>query len=113
MITLYHNPRCQKSRSGLQHLKLKTSDFLIKDYIKSGLTIEELEQLFSRLNKKPSEMIRKQESIYKTEFKGKQFTEDEWIRLIVKHPNLLQRPIILKDFKAIWADPASLMDDIF
>jgi arsenate reductase len=97
----------------LQHLKLKTSDFLIKDYIKSGLTIEELEQLFSRLNKKPSEMIRKQESIYKTEFKGKQFTEDEWIRLIVKHPNLLQRPIILKDFKAIWADPASLMDDIF
>lgn len=112
MYKVYHNTRCKKSRAGLQFLQDKGMEVAIIEYLKNPLSIVELTQLFSKLNRKPSEMIRKQEAIFKSDFKGKSFTEDEWIRIIAENPKLLNRPIIVKGNKAIWGDPVDNIDDI-
>ena len=51
-------------------------------------------------------MIRKQEDVFKQEFKGKDLSDEEWIDAILKHPKLLKRPIIIRNDKAVWGDPA-------
>ncbi|UBM63401.1 arsenate reductase (glutaredoxin) [Candidatus Sulfidibacterium hydrothermale] len=113
MVTIYHNPRCKKSRAGLQYLQSKTDDIQIVEYLKNPLTEEELKKLLMLLNKKPQEMIRTQEAVYKQNFKGKNFTDDEWIKIMVENPKLIKRPIVVKGNKAVWGDPAEEIDKLF
>ncbi len=113
MITIYHNPRCKKSRAGLEYLKNKGVEFQIREYLKEPLTEKELKDLLMKLNKKPQEMIRTQEAVYKQNFKGKEFTDDEWVKIIVENPKLLKRPVVVKDNKAVWGDPAENIEELF
>ncbi len=113
MYTIYHNPRCKKSRAGLQFIKDRTEDLQIVEYLKTPLTEDDLKLIFMQLNKKPQEMVRTQEAIYKSNFKGKNFTDEEWIKIIVENPKLLKRPIVVKDNKAIWGDPAEELEILF
>lgn len=112
MYKIYHNNRCKKSRAGLQFLQDKGLEVEVIEYLKTPLSIVELSQIFAKLNRKPSEMIRKQEAIFKSNFKGKNFTEEEWIRIIAEHPKLLNRPIIEKGNKAVWGDPVDNIEDL-
>jgi len=113
MYTVYHNPRCKKSRAGLQFVKDRTEDFQIIEYLKTPLTEDDLKLIFMQLNKKPQEMVRTQEAIYKSNFKGKNFTDEEWIKIIVENPKLLKRPIVVKGNKAVWGDPAEELEILF
>ena len=112
MYKIYHNTRCKKSRTGLQYLQDKGLEVEIIEYLKNPLTVEELIDLFAKLGRKPSEMIRKQEAIFKSDFKGKSFTEDEWIRIIAENPKLLNRPIIVRGNKAVWGDPVDNIEGV-
>ena len=112
MIKIYHNPRCRKSRAGLQHLESKKVEFEVVEYLKYPLQLEELKDLLIKLNKKPLEMVRTQEDGYKKELKGKQFTDEEWIKVMVENPKLIKRPIVEKGYKAVWADPPENMDTL-
>lgn len=112
MITIYHNPRCSKSRAGLAYLQSKKIEFKIVDYIKTPLSPQELNTLLMKLNKRPKEMIRTQESIFKSNFKDKNFTDEEWIKILLENPKLIQRPIVEKNYKAILAQPPETMDEI-
>ena len=105
MIRIYHNPRCRKSRAGLEYLSSKTQDFEIIDYLKNPLSLDELTSLFKKLDLEPSEMIRKQEQIFKDEFKGKDLSSEEWLKAMAKHPKLIHRPIVEKGDKAVFAQP--------
>ena len=113
MIKIYHNPRCRKSRAGLAHLETKKVDFEIIDYIKKPITEAELADLLMTLNKSPQDILRTQEDVYKKNFKGKNFTTEEWIKIMVEHPKLIQRPIIVKNYKAVWGDPPEEIDQLF
>lgn len=112
-IKIYHNTRCKKSRAGLQYLQEKTSDFEIVEYLKTELSIAELTDIFKKLGKKPKEMIRKQEQVFKEKYKGKSFNDAEWIKIIAENPKLLNRPIIVKGEKAVWGDPPENIDQLF
>ncbi len=112
-MKIYHNNRCKKSRAGLQYLQEKTSDFEIVEYLKNELSIAELTDIFKKLGKKPEEMIRKQEKVFKEKFKGKSFSDAEWIKIIANNPKLLNRPIVVKGEKAVWGDPAENINDLF
>jgi arsenate reductase len=112
MYKVYHNTRCKKSRAGLQYLQDKELEVEIIEYLKNPLTVAELTDIFAKLNRKPSEMIRKQEAIFKSDFKGKTFTEDEWIRIIAENPKLLNRPIIVRGNKAVWGDPVENIEGV-
>lgn len=113
MIKIYHNPRCRKSRAGLAHLETKKVDFETIDYLKNPLSEAELADLLMKLNKSPQDLIRTQEDIYKSNFRGKTFSDEEWIKIMVEHPKLIQRPIIVKDYKAVWGQPPEEIDNLF
>lgn len=110
MIKIYHNPRCKKSRAGLQYLQEKGIEPEVIEYLKNPLSEADVKDLLVRLHKKPTEIIRTQEAIYKSDFKGKNFTDDEWVKILLEYPKLIQRPIVVKGPKAILGDPASEID---
>jgi len=113
MYTIYHNPRCSKSRKGLEYLKSKTSEVEVVEYLKKPFTHESFKKVLIKLNKKPFDMVRTQEEIYKKEFKGKNFTDDEWVKIMVENPKLINRPIVVKDNKAVWGNPPEEIDELF
>lgn len=113
MYTIYHNARCKKSRAGLQFVKDRTEDFKIIEYLKDPLSRDDFKLLLMRLNKKPLEMVRPQEAIFKSDFKGKNFTDEEWITIILEYPKLLKRPIVVKNNKAVWGDPIEELEILF
>lgn len=114
MITIYHNSRCKKSRAGLEYLSKKSPNFEIKEYLKEdAFTQESLRKTLQLLGKTPLEMIRKQEEAFKKEIKGKDFSDEELIAKMVSNPKLIQRPIVIKDGKAVWGDPVQNIDELF
>jgi len=113
MIKILHNPRCRKSRASLQYLESRTKEFEVIEYLKNPLTEDELKDILMKMNVRPAEIVRTQEDIYRKQFKGKEFTDDEWVKILIENPKLIKRPIIIKEYKAIWADPPEKMDDLF
>ena len=105
MFTIYHNPHCKKSRAGLNWLEEHQFDFKIVEYLKKPITEIEFKKLLVKLNVKASDLIRTQESIYKTQFKNKNFNEDEWVKIMLENPKLIKRPIIAAKLKAVIGDP--------
>ncbi len=112
-IIIYHNNRCKKSRAGLAYLSEKTDDFKIVNYIKDGLHVEELRLIFRMMGVRPLDMIRTQEAYYKTHLKGKELSDEEYIKTIAENPKLLKRPVIIVGEKAVWADPPEKLDEIW
>jgi len=112
MFTIYHNPRCSKSRAGLAYLESKEVEFQVVDYIKNPLSKKELKELLMKMNLKPIEIIRTQEDLYKSDLKGKKFTDDEWIRILIENPKLMQRPIVAKKHKAVLAQPPEKIGEL-
>lgn len=110
MYKIYHNPRCKKSRAGLQYLNDRGIEPEVVEYLKEPLSEEELKDLLVRLHKKPDEIIRKQEAFFKSDLKGKSFNEDEWVKILLEYPKLIQRPIVVRGPKAVIGDPASNID---
>ncbi|HPE43212.1 MAG TPA: ArsC/Spx/MgsR family protein, partial [Bacteroidales bacterium] len=94
-MKIYHNPRCKKSRAGLAYLEEKTKDFELINYIKEGISKEELKEIISKTGLSAEELLRKQEDAYKKEIKGKKLSDAELIKAIADNPKLLKRPIII------------------
>jgi len=113
MLKIYHNPRCRKSRTGFEYLKSRTNDYQVIDYIRKPLTEKEFRKLLAKMNVKPFEMVRMQEELYRKQYKGKEFTDDEWITILVESPKLIKRPVVESEYKAVWADPPENMDVLF
>ncbi len=92
----YHNPRCSKSRQGLALLETREVSIEIKEYLKEGFEKTELEQLFTALDMNPEDVIRKKDDLYKELVSDPQsLNREQWIDLIVKHPALMERPILV------------------
>lgn len=112
-IKVYHNPRCKKSRAGLQYLEQKSSEPEIIDYLKNGLTTDEVEKLIKLLGVTPLEIVRTQEEYYKKELKGREIPDEKWPLIIAQNPKLLKRPVVIKEDKAVIGDPATNIDILF
>ena len=112
MYTIYHNPRCKKSRAGLRYLTEKRMEFRVREYLKEPFTEAELTALVMKLHIKPAELVRTQEEAYKKELKGLQLTSQEWIKVMVDNPRLIQRPIIEGRYKAVLGDPAENIEKL-
>ena len=111
-MKIYHNPRCAKSRAGLKYLENKTSNFEIVKYLEKGISAKELGELVAKSGKKPFDFVRTQEQVYKDEFKGKILSDEEWIKVLVENPKLLQRPIVVNGDKAVLGNPPENIDSI-
>jgi arsenate reductase (glutaredoxin) len=71
---------------------------------------KELKKLLEKLGKKPKDIVRTQEDFYKKELKGKDLSDEEWIKILVENPRLIQRPIVETKNKAVIGDPAENID---
>ncbi len=112
IFTIYHNPRCSKSRQALAILNDNNVEVEIKEYLKETPTEEELKLLLNKLHLKPVDIVRKDEKIFKEKFKGMELNDWEWIKILIENPILIQRPIIIKGNKAIIGRPPELVKEL-
>lgn len=112
-ISVYHNPRCRKSRAGLDLVKTKTDDIEIIDYLNAGISAAEIKKIAQQLNMSITDMVRTQEDYYKKELKGKKFSNEEWAQIISENPKLLKRPIVVKGNKAAVVESADDLETLF
>ena len=113
MITIYHYPKCKKSRSGLEYLKENGVEFTVVEYFTNPLSRDILKDILMKLNLRPQELIRTQEDVYKSDFEGKQFNDEEWIDILLEYPRLIKRPIVVKGYRAVIAHPPKEIDKLF
>lgn len=105
MITIYHNPRCRKSREALQLLEASGTPFRVVDYQKEPLSPEALKSILEKLGIPAEALIRKNETLWKEHYKGKTLTEGELVGLMVDHPRLMERPILVRGEQAVLGRP--------
>jgi arsenate reductase len=112
MITIYHNPRCRKSREGLSLLEESGKTFEIIKYLDDLLDKEALTEIISKLGIKPIDLIRENETIWKSDYKNKELSDAQIINAMVEHPKLIERPIVVNSNKAVIGRPKELILDI-
>ncbi len=105
MIKIYHNPRCRKSREGLEIIKESEKDFKIVEYLKNIPTKEELTSIIKTLNISPIELVRKNETVWKENYKGKSLSDSQIIEAMIQNPKLIERPIVINQNKAVVGRP--------
>ena len=105
MLTIYHNPRCRKSREALTLLQDSGEEINVREYLKEPPSREELKEVLRKLGLHPTQVIRKGESIYKEQFKGREFSQDQWVEIMVANPILIERPIVVRGEKAVLGRP--------
>ncbi len=105
MITIYHNNRCSKSRNGLGILENSGKPFQVIKYLDNVPTEAELKNIISLLRIKPMELVRKNEAIWKEDYKGKDLSDAEIILAMVKNPKLIERPIVINGNQAVIGRP--------
>lgn len=112
MIKIYHNPRCSKSRQGLALLEASGQEFEVIKYLDQPLSSEDLKAIVSKLGIKPLALIRKNEAIWKSDYKDKTLTDDAIIEAMVANPKLIERPIVDNGTQAVIGRPTELISDI-
>ncbi|SDE17555.1 arsenate reductase (glutaredoxin) [Riemerella columbipharyngis] len=112
MIKLYHNNRCSKSRCALEYLEEQHKDFEVVDLLKEKLSKSDLEELLKLLDMRSSELIRKEDAFFKENFGGKNYTEEEYLDIMLKNPRLIQRPIVVKNGKAVIGRPLENVEQL-
>ena len=95
MIQIYHNPKCSKSRCGLELLKESNKAYQVVDYLKEGISKEQIKELLTKLQLSPIELVRTKENVWKEHFKGKTLTDEQIIEAMVQYPQLIERPIVV------------------
>ena len=103
-ITIYHNPKCSKSRATLE-LLANRGDVKIVEYLKTPPTAKELEALVAKLGIEPEQLVRKGEDVYKEKYAGKTLSRAQWIDALVRHPILIERPIVVRGERAVIGRP--------
>ena len=105
MIKIYHNNRCSKSRCGLDILEKSGKKFEIVKYLEDIPSEKELTEILNLLGFSPIQLVRKNEKIWKENFKGKELSDKEIIKAMVEFPKLIERPIIINNNKAVIGRP--------
>lgn len=105
-LKIYHNPRCSKSRQTLALLEEKGLKPQVIEYLKDPPSPEELCQILKALRLSPQELVRKNEELYKTlELSSRTLSLEQWLDILSANPILIERPIVVKDQKAVLGRP--------
>lgn len=105
-VTIYHNPRCSKSRQTLELLQSRGIEPEIIEYLKNPPGKSKLKDILKMLKLEPRELMRKNEDEYKkAKLDNPKMTKDQLIDAMIKHPVLIERPIVLANGKAAIGRP--------
>ncbi len=112
-MKIYHNPRCSKSRQTLALIREAGVEPEIVEYLQTPLTAEELDKILKLLSLEPQDLMRRGEAIYRELGLGeRKLSRDEAIALMVEHPKLIERPIVVKGRKAVIGRPPENVRDL-
>lgn len=112
-VTIYHNPRCSKSRQTLGLIEDKGVEPLVIEYLKTPPSREKLKEILDLLGMKPRELMRKKEAPYKDlGLDDPDLGDDELIGAMVENPILIERPIVISGGKACLGRPPENVIDI-
>ena len=103
--TVYHNPRCRKSREVIQFLEEAGHSNEVVLYLNDFFTKEGLQAVLNKIDLKPSAIVRKNESEWKNIPNRNRLNETEILELLTKHPRLIERPIVISGNKGVLARP--------
>jgi len=112
IIRIYHNPRCRKSRETLEIIRSRGYEPEIIEYLKNPPTVNELKNLLDKMNMKPEEILRKGEDLFKSKFRGKKLTDEEWLKVLVNYPKLIERPIVVSGDQVVLGRPPEKVREI-
>ena len=113
-ITVYEKPACTSCRKVAKILIENGVDFNKVNYYIKPFSKTKLKSLLKKMNMKPSELLRKNEKTYKDlGIKEKNFSEEKILGLMIKNPDLVQRPIVEKGDKVILARPPERLKELF
>lgn len=104
-MKFYHNPRCNKSRQTLQMILDAGKEVEVVEYLKNVPDEKELKNIIAILGISAEQLLRKNEQIFNEKYKGKTFTDDEWIKIMTEHPVLIERPIVVDGNRAVLGRP--------
>ena len=105
-ISIYHNPNCSKSRQTLKLLEEKAKGIDVIEYLKNPPTVKKLIEILSLLKISPRDLMRKKETEYKDlGLYNSDLSDEGLIESMVKHPILIERPIVLANGKAALGRP--------
>ncbi|MFA6740405.1 MAG: arsenate reductase (glutaredoxin) [Arcobacteraceae bacterium] len=111
-IEIWHNPQCSKSRNAMEVIEAKGINANIVKYLENTPTKEQIKAVLKKLNMKASQILRTSEDIYK-ELNLKQIDdEDKLIEIMLEHPILIERPIIIKGDIAVIARPIENLEEL-
>lgn len=111
-MKIFHNPRCGKSREGLQLLENSGKDFEVVNYLKDVPSEEELKSIIKKLKIKPIDLVRQKEKIWIENFKNKVLSDDEIVTAMIQNPILIERPIVINGDKAALGRPPENIKEI-
>lgn len=113
-ITVYEKPTCTTCRKVIKILEEYGLSFERLNYYIEPLSKKQLKSLIKKMNLKPADVLRKKEKIYKyLNIKDRKYSDDDLIDLMVKYPDLMQRPVIKKGDKVIIARPPEKIKELF
>ncbi len=111
-MKIYHNPRCRKSREGLAILQDAKMEPEIIDYIKNPISFNELTDILHKLDIPAIDLVRKNEAVWKENFKNKVLSEKEIIEAMVSFPKLIERPIVVHEEHAVIGRPPEKIKEL-
>lgn len=111
-ITILYNARCSKCREALGLLEQNSCDIEMVEYMKKPLTKKQIKEILAKLGLKAFDIVRQKEPIFQERFKDKKFTNEEWIQILIEHPVLVERPIVIDGHEAIIGRPPELVVDL-
>ena len=100
-MKIYHNPKCKKSRETLALLQENGINPAVIEYLQEVPSVVELKTLLGYLGITPIDLVRTKEAIWKEQFKGKELSEEVIVQAMVDYPELIERPIVVKQKKAV------------
>ncbi len=105
MYTIYQNPRCKKSREALSYLEESKVEVQRILYLETPFTKSTLDEVFKKIKKQPSEVLRKNEADWKSLPNKNQLTENEILEAMVRFPKIIERPIVTSEKDGVLARP--------
>ena len=105
MITIYHNPRCSKSRESIAFMEQQGVAYKIIKYLDANLSYDDINALLQKLNYSPIELVRTKDAFWQENFADKNLSDEEIIQTMVTYPKIIERPVVVNGSKAIVARP--------
>lgn len=111
-ITIWHNPRCSKSRNAINLLEEKNINADVVKYLESTPSVEEIKNVLSLLGMGAKELMRKGEAVYKDLALAEVNDETKLIEAMAQNPILIERPVIIRGNKAVIARPIENLEEL-